>query len=137
MSLPLPSLFGSHWLPSYNVGRAQKRKREGDGRETGVRMKVTPVPSALCASAFETCDGRKGGTFSNSSIFSVQDDISDLLLVRRVRTLSPQASDCQSVGTDYLQLFFLTHFIQLCNYLLSQQHPRVPFCPFKFRNGFL
>ena len=71
-----------------------------NGRETGVRMKVTPVPSAFCASAFEACDGRKGGTFSNSSIFSVQDDISDLLLVRRVRTLSPKASDWQSVGTD-------------------------------------
>ena len=60
-----------------------KRKRERDGRETGVRMKVTPVPSALCASAFEACDGRKGGTCSNSSIFGVQDDISDLLLVYR------------------------------------------------------
>ena len=53
-----------------------------NGRETGERTDCPPVPSALCTSAFEARDGTKGGTFSNSSIFCVQ-DISDLRLVYR------------------------------------------------------
>ena len=40
-----------------------------NGRETGRRMNVPPVSSALCTSAFEACYGRMGGTFSNALNF--------------------------------------------------------------------
>ena len=34
-----------------------------NGRETGERTNIPPVPWGLCLSVFEVCDGTKGGTF--------------------------------------------------------------------------
>ena len=62
MSLPLPSHFGSLFLMT---GVAE----EENGRETGERTDYPPVPSALYTSAFEPCDGTKGGTFQRSVFF--------------------------------------------------------------------
>ena len=43
---------------------------EGEnGRETGERTDYPHVPSALYTSAFEPCDGTKGGTFQRSVFF--------------------------------------------------------------------
>jgi len=36
-------------------------RRVENGREMGGRIDIPPVPSALCTSPFEVCDGRKGG----------------------------------------------------------------------------
>ena len=94
LTLTLPSHFGSHFHRDMMWRHKAKKVRETWGRT------VYPhVPSALCTSAFARGDGTKGGIFSNSSFFRVQ-DISNLLLVRRIRTQSPKASDSQSVGTD-------------------------------------
>ena len=77
-----------------------------NGRETGPRTNVPPVPSALYTSAFEARDGTKGGTFSNASIFASNSSfirnhhIEGSHSVRRLRTHSPQCSDSQSVRTD-------------------------------------
>ena len=43
-----------------------------NGRETGGNTNFTPVPPALCTSAFETSDGSMGGTFSNASVYSTR-----------------------------------------------------------------
>lgn len=44
--------------------------REGSKRKTWGRIAYPHVPSPLCASAFETCDVKKWGTFPNASISS-------------------------------------------------------------------
>ena len=46
--------------------------KDKNGRETGERTDCPPVPSVLYLSAFEPCDGTKGGTFSNASILGVR-----------------------------------------------------------------
>ena len=51
-----PSLLGSHLFLTGGI----KCK---NGRETGERTIIPPVPSALCVSMFDRCDGSKGGTF--------------------------------------------------------------------------
>ena len=70
---------------------------EENGRETGERTDCPPVPSALCTSAFEACDGTKGGTFSNASIFCIQFIVYSRLPQRRL-AFSPTALDSEYVG---------------------------------------
>ena len=79
------------WVPFFMTGVVDGK----NGRETGERTDYPPVPSALCISAFELCDGTKGGIFSNSSFLAFGKSIdchsSDVfkLLVRSRRTQSP------------------------------------------------
>ena len=80
MSLPLPSLFGVI--------------SDKNGRETGVRTDIPPVPLVLCLSVFEDHDGSKGGTFLNSLVF--------VLKTPRSLAFSPTYSDSQSVGFGLL-----------------------------------
>ena len=60
-----------------------------------MRLNIPPVPSVLCLSAFELCDGTKGGTFSYASIFCAQCVVYSLWPHRRL-ALSPKPSDLQS-----------------------------------------
>ena len=64
MSLPSPSLLGSHTL------QAGELKVE-NGRDTGGQIEIPPVPSSLCTSAFEAYEGRKGGIITNSSVIRI------------------------------------------------------------------
>ncbi len=61
---------------------------EENGRETGVRTDIPPVPLVLCLSVFEDHDGSKGGTFLNS-LFLRSKHQGTTHLVRRTRTFSP------------------------------------------------
>ena len=61
-----------------------------NGRETGVRTDIPPVPLVLCLSVFEDHDGSMGGTFLNSLFF--------VLKTPRSLAFSPTYSDSQSVG---------------------------------------
>ena len=56
------------WVPFFMTGVDEYE----NGRETGGRMNVPPVSSALYTSAFKACYGRKGGTFSNALIFGAR-----------------------------------------------------------------
>ena len=64
MSLPSPSLLGSRTTQTGEL-------KDENGRDTGGQIEIPPVPSSLCTSAFEACEGSKGGIFSNLSIICV------------------------------------------------------------------
>ena len=71
-----------------------------NGRETGGRTEVPPVPSALCTSTFERGHVSMWGTFSNSLIFRdrfIEYSQSLVIFLNMVAAYSPTASNSQSV----------------------------------------
>ncbi len=90
-SLPLPSLFRGFTLPmGVLVGE--------NGRETGGRTECPSRASALCTKAFRAKTGGKEGHFG---ILYLRErmGVRACRLFDLLRTISPTASDSQSVGS--------------------------------------
>ena len=102
MSLTLPSHFGSHSLPSQNGVRARSEKSEGDVRENRLPSRVlSPLYIGIRASSCEKVrDIFEYVIFFTS--YTSKSGISLSRFVQRLQTMSPKASDCESVGFGLL-----------------------------------